>query len=206
MLQRKAVEPATLELLKKLMAFEPLRDFNLVGGTALALQLGHRKSVDIDLFGLVEFDSQEMLNTLNKQFTCTARQTFKNTLLCEVDRIKTDILRYQYPPIDEVIIEDGIRMLTMKDIAPMKLAALSQRGARKDYFDIYFLLGHFSLSEMLDFYKQKFNQTEVSHVVRSLTYFTEAEDSDQPEMIKPVTWKEVKLFISKQVNDYLKGK
>ncbi len=186
------------------MAFEPLREFNLVGGTALALQLGHRKSIDIDLFGLVEFNTEDMLNSLNTQFTCTGRYSFKNSLLCEIDGIKTDILRYQYPLIGEVIVEDGIRMLTPKDIAPMKLAALSQRGVKKDYYDIYFLLQIFSLEEALDLYRLKYKQTEVSHVIRSLTYFTEAEASSQPEMITQVTWKEVKLFISNVVNEYLK--
>lgn len=204
MLHREAVEPATLALLKSLMAFEPLKQFNLVGGTALALQLGHRKSIDIDLFGPDKFDSLELTEKLSVAYKCKTIQLFSNTILCSLNNVKTDILYYKYPLLGGIILEEGIRMLSLQDIAPMKLAALSQRGAKKDFFDIYFLLHQFSLGEILELYKQKFGLDEVVHVIRSLNYFADAEASDDPEVLDKVSWKEVKLFISKNVNEFLK--
>ena len=88
----------------------------------------------------------------------------------------------------------------------MKFAALLGRSTKKDYYDIYFLLQQFSLDEIMEFYKQRFKQTEVVHVLRSLVYFVEADVSEEPEMLANVTWKEVKLFITKRVDDYLRKK
>ena len=88
----------------------------------------------------------------------------------------------------------------------MKFAALLGRSTKKDYYGIYFLLQQFSLDEIMEFYKQRFKQTEVVHVLRSLVYFVEADVSEEPEMLANVTWKEVKLFITKRVDDYLRKK
>ena len=94
-------------------------------------------------------------------------------------------------------------MKTIRDIACMKLAALSGRGAKKDFYDIYFLLQMFPLEVMLEWFKQKTGQTTVIHIIRSLGYFDEAEDSATPELLKPVTWTKVKKTIVEQADKYI---
>lgn len=206
MLQTQSVYPATLELLKKLMDFSPLASFNLVGGTALSLQFGHRISVDLDFFTEQPFDSFELKRNLEQAFGSEniVWQLEKDyTLLLTINGIKVDILHYPYPLIDDAIIEDNIRLLSPKDIAPMKLSAVSKRGAKKDFFDIYELLyQQYTLSEMFSFYKEKFQNNELSFIARSLLYFDDAELEEDPIMLKDYTWTQVKKVITKKVNKY----
>lgn len=206
MLQTQSVYPATLELLKKLMDFSSLAAFNLVGGTALSLQFGHRISVDLDFFTEQPFDSFELKRNLEQAFGSEniVWQLEKDyTLLLTINGIKVDILHYPYPLIDDAIIEDNIRLLSPKDIAPMKLSAVSKRGAKKDFFDIYELLyQQYTLSEMFSFYKEKFQNNELSFIARSLLYFDDAELEEDPIMLKDYTWTQVKKVITKKVNKY----
>ena len=207
MLQTQSVYPATLELLKRLMAFEPLSKFNLVGGTALALQFGHRISFDLDFFLEVSFDSETLKRSIVEEFgdeNITWQLEKDYTLLLKINDIKVDILYYPYELIDSVLVEDGIRMLSPKDIAAMKLSSVSKRGAKKDFFDIYELLQQqYSLKDMFGFYEQKFKNRELSFIARSLLYFNDAEADQDPIMIKKYTWSKVKNEIRKQVEKYV---
>jgi predicted nucleotidyltransferase component of viral defense system len=188
------------------MNFPPLASFNLVGGTALALQFGHRISVDLDFFTEETFDVVALKQALTATFNeeNIVRQLEKEySLLLNINDIKVDILYYPYPLIDDLIIEDTIRILSPKDIAPMKLSAIAQRGAKKDFFDMYELLKNSSLDEMLQYYQEKFPNTDTTFLLRSLLYFDDAEVQDDPIMLKPYTWKEVKKEITKQVNAFI---
>ena len=206
MLHYEAVEPGTLGLLKNLMGFKPLNSFLLVGGTALALQLGHRKSEDIDLFTSQEFDEDILLNMIQEQFGFQVNLNKKSvrTLNLMIDCVKTDLIRYNYPLIDEVIIEDGIRMMGKKDIAAMKISAISSRGEKKDFYDLYFLLHDFTLQQILDFYQKKFSVSNVFHVIKSLDYFADADASKDVEMLDKIDWKVVKRFIAERKNEFAK--
>jgi predicted nucleotidyltransferase component of viral defense system len=201
MLQYQAVEPATLGLLKKLLIQPYLEKFYLVGGTALALHLGHRISVDIDLFTLEDFNPEEILTYLSSDFN-TIEPLIKtnNTLLAEVDGIRTDLIKFNYP-FQEVIEEDNIRLLSLEDIAPMKLDAITGRGKKKDFYDLFYLLQHFTLPEMLDLHKQKYQHSTIFHVIKSLTWFEDAEPDAEPLVLdKSISWQIVKNEISKSVN------
>lgn len=205
MLHYEAVRPDTLGLLKKLMAFNALDSFVLVGGTSLALQFGHRISEDIDMFSVAEFNEDILLNMIQEKFPNTnVGGTGIRTLNLMLDEVKVDLLRYNYPLLEEIIVEDGIRMMGKRDISAMKLSAISSRGAKKDYYDLYFLLQHYSIGEMLEFYQTKFNIQNIFHVVKSIDYFDDAEKSKDVEEIISVSWKEVKAYISKAKLEYEK--
>lgn len=211
MLQTQSIYPDTLELLKNLMSFQPLSNFNLVGGTALALQVGHRISVDLDLFTNIKFDIESLKKAIEsfafeKKYEIKWNTIEQNTLIGLMNSIKIDIIYYPYNLIDELIVYDNIRLLSTKDIAPMKLSAIAQRGKKKDFFDFYELLQIYSLEEMLQFYREKIPYTDTTFLLRSLTYFEDAEVDLDPIMIKKYNWVEVKNIIKKSVNQYINSK
>lgn len=150
------IKSETFALIQELQKLDFLKDFYLVGGTALALKLGHRNSIDIDLFTQNEFDENELIQNLKDKFTLNVSFTKKSTIISTINSIKTDFIRHNNPLIREPITEEGITYLSMEDIAAMKLHAIENSGKRlKDFIDIYFLLEHFSLNKMLRFYAIK---------------------------------------------------
>ena len=140
MLSFQTVLPDTLELLKVLMQQSLLKDMRLVGGTSLALQYGHRRSVDLDFFGQTTEDVDEltvMMRECSKDMikgSCTKR--IKTYFL---NGVKVDVVNYDYKWIDDVVEEDGLRLASPKDIAAMKVNAVMGRGTKKDFIDVYFL-------------------------------------------------------------------
>ena len=141
MLHKETVEKGTMDLIYKLMADEKLASFNLVGGTALALKIGHRKSIDIDLFTSTDFNSQEISDHLTANYNVTRIQTIPNGVFTLIDGIKVDLLAHKYPLIEDLETTEGIRMVSLKDIGAMKLNAIYDNGTRlKDFVDMYALL------------------------------------------------------------------
>lgn len=127
-----------------------------------------------------------------------------HTLLLLINDIKVGIIHYPYPLIDDLIIENGIRLLSSKDIAAMKLSAISKRGSKKDFFDIYELLQQqYTMGDMFSFFKEKFSNSELSFIVRFLFYFEDANIQEDPIMIKKVTWQEVQQEISKSTKQFI---
>jgi hypothetical protein len=125
-----------------------LEHFYLVGGTALALQLGHRESIDLDMFTTEAFDKTELLDTLNSVFDdLRIESEGASMLITNINAIKVDFVKRSYPILFPTVLTEGVRMLDIKDIAPMKLKAVTQRGSKKDFFDIYFLLELISMVE-----------------------------------------------------------
>jgi len=201
MLHRQTVEPITLELLTTLMQKEYLTNFVLVGGTALTLQIGHRKSVDLDMFTWVDMETDLLQQNMETDFTdFSVALKRSNTLLSTINTIKVDFIRFKYGFQYPSLIENGLRLANIKDIAPMKLDAITGRGKKKDFFDLYFLLKHFTLPELLDLYQAKYQHTTLFHVIRSINYFTEAENEANPFVFdKKVTWQKVKKAIAAEI-------
>lgn len=197
MLQYQTVEPATLELIKKLQSLDELQDARLVGGTALALQIGHRKSVDIDLF---------MSNTVDVNDLLAAIQTITNDVVLlsssrtmrflRVNSVKVDVVAYPYKWIDEPVSEDGITLASVKDIAAMKISAITNRGTKKDFIDLYFLLQQFTFQEIIELYKTKYPDAVMFTTLKSLAYFDDAEPEPMPYMLKDLSWEQVKSVVS----------
>lgn len=202
MLSYQTVEPHTLELLKQLMQASLLRQTRLVWGTALALQYGHRSSVDLDLFGIMEATTEELSQVLSQMGTITLFGQSKMIKGFAVDGIKIDIVNYAYPWLEPAVVEDGLRLASPADIAAMKIYAIENRGSRKDFIDMYFLLKHYSLDEILSFYKRKYPEHSEFVALRSLTYFEDAESFAMPKMFTDLNWEELKRFIIAVVQKY----
>lgn len=210
MLQTPAIEPNTLSLLKKLMQITALSSFYLVGGTCLALRYGHRKSVDLDLFSITDFDIAEKLEAINNAgFTFDARRLNLASKLGAfgfIEGIKIDLIKSHYfKQIDEFEIVDGIRMFGDRDIIAMKIFAILQRAQKKDFWDLAELLQHYSFKDCIAAYNEKYpsNQMLIS-IPYAVTYFIDAEESEDPVSLKGQTWQGVKKIIGEKVSEYLK--
>ncbi|HPM31540.1 MAG TPA: nucleotidyl transferase AbiEii/AbiGii toxin family protein [Chryseolinea sp.] len=203
MLHYQTIDSPTLELLKKLLSLDVLQHMRLAGGTSLALQYGHRKSIDIDLFGILTPDSIALTTSLASLGDVKNLQNLQNIKSYLINGIKVDIVNYPYPWISELMDVDNLRLANEKDIAAMKLAAITGRGSKKDFFDLYFLLKHYSVQEILNFYSKKYSDGSVFMVLKSLTYFDDAEEDADPLQLIPVAWHEVKRNIVNQHKEYL---
>lgn len=200
MLSYETVEPRTLELLKSLMQEPVFNDMRLVGGTALALQYGHRQSIDLDFFGDLTCEQEKTQEILSKYGKVTVLKETKNIRIYVVDNIKVDFVHYScYPWLEDAIFEDGIRLASPKDIAAMKINAIEGRGTRKDFVDVFFLLKHYSLQEILSFYKAKYPNYSDFRAMMSLTYFEDAEMQPMPKMFNNTSWPDMQKAIIEKV-------
>ena len=200
MLQLQTVLPDTLELLKELSSRPEMNGLRLVGGTALALQYGHRQSIDLDFFGTLAVEQDDIIEMFSSIGSHTIHNHTKRILQGTLCDIKVDVIDYsQYPWIDAPVIEDGITLASPRDIAAMKINAIEGRGTRKDFVDIYFLLQYYSLSELLEFYAQKYPNHSFFRALLSLNYFEDAEQHAMPKMLLPVDWEEIKSTIIAEV-------
>lgn len=154
------------------MSDDIFNDFNLVGGTALALKIGHRLSVDIDLFSTTPFDAKALAERLATSYAATEIRTLTNGLFCFVNNIKIDLLSHQYSLVAEIENLEGVRIVSLLDIGAMKLNAIFNSGKRyKDFVDIYSLLEKFTLNELLDACQQKYPDLNINMVKHSLIHF-----------------------------------
>lgn len=193
MLQTQTVEPATLELLKKLQQEPLLATFNLVGGTALALRIGHRKSVDLDLFTRKEFDLEEVKSMLIEKYDLKVSYERQQTLKGFIGGVMIDCIRFNYPHLQTPDEIDGVRLESIPDIIAMKLSAIAQNGTRiKDFIDIATLSTKYSLDEMLQFYADKFSNANIVMPAKALTYFDEINFDESVVMTsEKFDWKKV---------------
>jgi len=200
MLYYQTVEPNTLELLKDLCFQDYLNQFVLVGGTALALQIGHRKSIDLDFFTTNDFKVGELIPRLLKDYKLNPILQTEQTLICLINSVKVDFIRFKYPFIRPIITENGIRMLQIEDIAPMKIDAITGRGKKKDFYDLYYLMKQFSIEELFSLFLEKYPHQTTFHVAKSITYFADAENDPDPFVFdKNITWTKVKNAIKKEI-------
>ena len=207
MLYKDTVNNSTLELLTQIQQKKYLNGFYLVGGTALALKLGHRKSVDIDLFSTFDFDVGQMLENLSTDFPFKLFFSANNTIKGSIYDIQVDILAHRYPLVNKPLILDDIAMLSVEDIIAMKLNAIAVSGQRvKDFIDIYYLLEHYSMAEMISFYKLKYTQYNEVNVLKSLTWFEDVDLTDWPVILKSpkMKWGVVMKKIKTSTTSYLK--
>ena len=200
MLYLETVESSILELLKKLQRLPVLEQTRLVGGTALALQLGHRKSIDLDFFGTIDCEAEYLRESIAGIASLTILKESPHIHIYIVDGIKVDIVNYKYPWLDDVVLEQGLRLASVSDIAAMKITAIIGRGTKKDFIDIAFLLHHFSLEEILHFYAAKYNDSSVFMAMKSLAYFDDAEADPMPDMFVNQSWQQVKAYILSKIS------
>lgn len=202
MLHVETVLKSTLDLLKELQSIPDLADMRLVGGTSLALQLGHRASIDLDLFG--RFDPSKsfrrVLQVAGHEVDGTETGDVQTLL---VDGVKVDLVNYPYAWISQAVTEEGVSLAGMDDIVAMKLSAAANRGKKKDFLDIATLLDKYSLAEMFVRYQTKFEVKEIAFALRGLTYFEDAEDDPMPKMFSEMTWPQAKSRVIAAVHDFV---
>ena len=153
------------------MADGKFSDFNLVGGTALALKMGHRKSVDIDLFTTRDFDARTILEHVKSNYNAQSTHSIENGVFCFINDVKVDMLSHKYPLVKHVENIEGVRLVSLPDIGAMKLNAIYRDGNRlKDFADIYTLLERFPLMELLAAAERKYPDVNGALLKNSLVY------------------------------------
>ncbi|MBU4480845.1 nucleotidyl transferase AbiEii/AbiGii toxin family protein, partial [Patescibacteria group bacterium] len=170
-----------------------MKNAYLAGGTALALQLGHRVSYDLDFFTNKKFKAQIFLNKISQFKSYKHERLDWGTILGKLGDVKFSLFYYSYPLLEKPFNYEGIGIAGTKDIAAMKLAAISERGAKRDFIDLYFILQTLSLIEVFNLYDKKYKKlsSNLIHIRKSLTYFADADKDNMPDMIKRVSWKEI---------------
>ena len=181
--------------------------FYLGGGTAIALQLGHRRSIDFDWFTAQSFDDpHQYAGTLrDRGLVWQLEQAAPGTLHGTVDGVKVSFLYYQYPRLEALlgIPEHSCAMASLRDLSAMKLAAVAQRGSRKDFVDVWALAQHgIDLGQMLASYQQKYATDDIAHLLMALSYFDDAELEPMPAMLVDVAWVDIREAIRRWVKEF----
>ena len=197
----KAVSKSTRDALALLGVSEILSDAYLAGGTACALYFGHRYSFDLDFFTNQEFATEIVVKQLEKLEGFNLQRTVKWTILGSFPGVKFSYFYYPYPLIGKTLQFGNIRIASLEDIAAMKIAAVCDRGTKRDFIDLYFIVKKkFSLSLILKFYDKKYKKlsNNLYTILKSLGYFVDA-DEQSVQMIENLSWDEVKEFFKKEV-------
>ena len=157
--------------------------------------------MDLDFFGRINADSEELRDILREVGRVEVASVSKNINIFWINGVKVDMVNYPYPWLDPPIVEDGVRLASLNDIAAMKVSAIVNRGTKKDFIDLYTLLQHFALDEILDMYSRKYSDGSLFIVMKSLTYFDDAETDPIPNVLNDTTWETVKDFLRKVVRN-----
>jgi predicted nucleotidyltransferase component of viral defense system len=192
------ISPAVAKTVETLGAVPALRDFYLAGGTALALYLGHRRSVDLDFFCPQPFNEDALIASLRRVPDLVVISKSPQAVYLHVAGAKVSFIGYQYPQLFPLTDFQGLRVADVRDIACMKLSALASRGSRRDFVDLYVVARQYGIPELLELFQRKFAQANYNllHVRKSLPYFAEAEKEPMPDMLVPLSWEDVKqLFL-----------
>lgn len=179
------------------------KDFYLAGGTACALWLGHRISVDLDFFTKEHFKVEKLKQELKKIGEVTVEQESEDTFNGKLGDLKVSFFLYPYPLLNPCNKFQGLQIADLVDIACMKIDAISSRGTRRDFIDLYFICREGrSLRELRRAFDKKYEGTGYSkvHIIKSLTYFVDAErEEEMPRMLVPVDWQKIKSFFEGEV-------
>lgn len=193
MLYTQAVHTKTLELLKTLMSDGNLPSFRLVGGTSLALLIGHRISVDLDLFCESSFDEVSLNDYLRNRYGLRTEFIDRETVKGEIDGVQIDCIAHRYPWIRPSVCEDGIRLASMEDVCAMKLNAIVGNGTRiKDFIDVAYLTERFTFNQMLDFFEEKYGASRMLPI-KAVTYFEDINTDEPVRMLdgNKLDWKRI---------------
>ncbi len=205
----KTLLPDTLRAVKLASANDEIQKAYLAGGTALALQIGHRISIDLDFFTQREFDEEELSDKLSRLSGFSEDGAALGTLWGRIGRTKFSIFCYTYPLLEKTIPFEGIHLASLADIAAMKIHAVENRGTRRDFVDLFFLSKKFTLGEMLSFYQKKYSILEdhLYSILRSLDYFEDAEmESQMPKMLTKVSWEDIKKHFQRETRRFVEDK
>lgn len=194
------VEPATYQLLQQLFKFPVINTgFALAGGTSLSLQIGHRKSIDLDIFSAADFSVDELEIELRSSGFADIVVLNKNRrmLFTRINGIKCDFVQEPAKILEKYIKLENSFLYSMPDIGAMKLHTICGRGKRKDFFDIYCLLQQFTWEQLLAFFEQKYSSDQLYFLWRSILYFNDADDDFEIDGLGQfnVSWEKIKDYI-----------
>ena len=198
MLSRHAIPDQVNECHERLSKIPALASFALGGGTSLALRFAHRRSVDLDFFTLEEFCVETLVRELGVPEARIVNQA-ANSLALEISSVKVDFLRHHYELLEPVETRDGFRLLSVPDVAAMKLNAIVNRGSKKDFFDVVELLEHFEVGQLLDWFELKYPQSDRFIAIRSLSWFGDAESDPEPVSLRNLEWEDVKRRVTRAI-------
>ncbi|RXG63032.1 hypothetical protein ES695_19225, partial [Candidatus Atribacteria bacterium 1244-E10-H5-B2] len=190
---------ANLEILTKEAV---LKNFYLAGGTGAALQLKHRVSLDLDFFTNKDIDTKTLIQKIKTRGKFSVERETENTLIGIFNGIRVSFLKYDYPLLFDLKQIEGIRIADLRDIGCMKIDAISSRGMKRDFVDLFFICREvISLKNLLSLFKRKYKSVSYNmmHILKSLAYFEDAENNPMPRMILPISWQEVKSFFKKEI-------
>jgi len=185
---------------------ELLGQFYLAGGTACALRLGHRLSFDLDFFTLKSFTQEELGISLGKISYFRRDQIAPDTLLGIFGKTKISFFRYDYPLIDKTDSFQHLQIASLADLSAMKIDAISRRGTKRDFIDLYFISQKITLTGAFTNYRKKYGHKNINffHAAKSLNFFGDAEQDDIPIMLTRCDWDRVKAFFSQESPAILK--
>ena len=199
-----------LERLKKSALSNNL--FYLVGGTGLAIILAHRKSYDFDFFSEDQFSTDKLLEIIVKSFEedeVILSEIKEDTLIVFINNIQVSFFQYNYPLLKELMKKDGLYIASLEDILAMKVIAIIQRGTKKDFIDLWTIMGEkkYSLQDIFIFCKTKYGKAfSESIALKALTYFKDAEEETPEEEESNFSWESIKKYLIENCRKYFEQK
>lgn len=200
-----AINSKTKRVLEKIGQSDISTQFYLAGGTALAFYLGHRESIDLDWFSNKPFSDQDLKRTLSSLGKFRLDHEEDRTIIGTLDTVKISFFNYDYKLLFPLNNYEKVQLASEQDIAAMKIDAVSSRGSKKDFIDVYFLLEKYSLDELIGFFEKKYSEIEYNklHILKSITYFENADREPDPIMLKEFNWQKAKKSIGDKTRQYL---
>ena len=201
---KQAIAKSALRALELVARADLTPKFYMAGGTAASIQIGHRLSVDLDYFSQTEFKSEILVDSLlSNSIDISNIETLKGTLHCVIENTKVSFLRYRYNLLFDTATFGRTDIASLCDIALMKMIAITSRGAKKDFIDLYFILQQMPLSYILDNFPKKYPLKEIDPYcyIKGLTYFDDAQNDPMPHMLMPCDWEEVKNYFQNAVRE-----
>jgi len=196
------------DVLKRLGFLKSLGAY-LAGGTALALQIGHRTSIDFDFYTPKHFKRGELAILFHDKLEQAAVEIIRDqddTFEISLNGVHASFFYYPYKLLKKPLVWKDISIVGVEDIAAMKLLAISQRGKRRDFIDMYYLIKMFNLDSIVKMTEKKFPEFDIYNGLRGLVFFDEADKDQEVRRIKAfrdrLNWKTVKKFIQQKVFEY----
>ena len=192
----------TKEVLFNMKKMPAIGQFYLAGGTALTLYLGHRVSFDLDFFAQGDFDELLLIQQLPSLGKFELEKKSPQSILGLLSNVKISFLGYRYPLLFPFQTLEDIKIADVRDIVCMKIDAISSRGTKRDFIDVYFVVKEIMpLEEILRLFVQKYAAINYNlmHIKKSLVFFDDAESESMPKMLKQVEWEEVKKFFKEEI-------
>ncbi len=203
---KESISQETKLVLEKIAQTDLVGGFYLAGGTALAIHFGHRKSIDLDWFCQSDFSNNKIKEKLSQLGNLQIISEEDGTINGVLDGVRVSFLRYKYKLMFPPVTLGKINLADERDIAAMKIDAMSSRGSKKDFIDIFFLLKRYTLEELVVFFEKKYEEINYNklHILKSLVYFADADNEPMPIMIQQIDWETIKKDIRKKINGFVK--